>query len=151
MKTQIDYEIYTDGACSGNPGAGGWAYLIKNNKLGVDEQNSGAVEHTTNNKMEMLAAVKALEAIKQQSTIHLFTDSKYLQQGMTEWIFSWQKKNWRTASGSAVKNQDLWQQLIEVSAKHEVSWYWVKAHADHPDNELVDNLARMAAESLDVK
>ncbi len=135
-----EVEIYTDGACSGNPGPGGWgAVLIFGDHR--KELNGGDVE-TTNNRMEMTAAIEALNALKQPCKVELYTDSKYLRGGITSWIDNWKKNGWRTANKKPVKNMELWQALEEAHARHEVSWHWVKGHAGHPENELADELAR---------
>ena len=131
--------IYTDGACSGNPGPGGWAAIIMyGNK---EKEISGHEDNTTNNRMEIIAAIKGLEALKEQCEVDLYTDSKYLKNGITEWIFNWKKNNWRSANKKPVKNIDLWQKLDDVVGKHKISWYWVKAHADDIYNIRVDKLA----------
>jgi ribonuclease HI len=134
--------IYTDGSCAPNPGPGGWAALLK---YGQHERViSGSAPNTTNNRMELTAAVEALRALKRPCTVTLFTDSRYVQQGISSWISNWQKRRWRTADGSAVVNVDLWQALLAESARHAIDWRWVKAHNGHPENERVDALARAA-------
>ncbi len=139
-KNTADYVIYTDGACSGNPGPGGWGALIMQN----DERRelSGGEPETTNNRMELIGAISALEAAPTGSTIALHTDSKYVMQGITDWIKNWKRNNWRTAAKKPVKNAELWQKLDEMNAQHDVSWHWVKGHAGHPENERADELAR---------
>lgn len=132
-------EIYTDGACSGNPGPGGWGALLRWN--GHEKELSGGEEETTNNRMEMMAVIKALEALTKPSNVDLYTDSKYVMQGVTEWMPGWKAKNWQTAAKKPVKNQDLWQEIDELVQKHNVTFHWVKGHAGHPDNERVDQLA----------
>jgi len=135
-----DVEIYTDGACSGNPGPGGWgAVLIFGDHR--KELMGGNVE-TTNNRMEMSAAIEALNALKAPCKIKLHTDSNYLRDGITKWIKNWKRNGWRTASKKPVKNTDLWQALEVACDRHDVSWHWVKGHAGHPENELADELAR---------
>lgn len=133
--------IYTDGACSGNPGPGGWgAVLIKGRHR--KEINGGEAE-TTNNRMELKAAIEALSALKwQPSDVVLYTDSNYVKNGITSWLQGWKKNGWKTANKTAVKNADLWQQLDEVERQHNVTWRWVKGHAGHPENERADELAR---------
>lgn len=133
--------IYTDGACSGNPGPGGWgAVLIKGERR--KELNGGEAE-TTNNRMELMAAIEALKALKvSPSDVVLFTDSNYVKGGITTWIHNWKKNGWKTAAKKPVKNADLWQALVEAEAKHNVTWRWVKGHAGHPENERADELAR---------
>jgi ribonuclease HI len=131
--------IYTDGACKGNPGPGGWgAWLC----YGTQEKSLwGGENPTTNNRMELLAAIKALEALKRSCKVELHTDSQYLRQGITQWMHNWKRKNWKTAGGSAVKNKDLWLRLDEQAARHEIDWHWVKGHAGDPGNEKADELA----------
>lgn len=135
-------EIYTDGACSHNPGPGGWAALLKYNEH--EKLISGFEPDTTNNKMELTAAIKALEAVKETANITIYTDSNYVKQGITKWIFNWQKNNWRSSNKSPIKNVELWQQLYEQCQKHTVSWEWVKAHFGIEGNERVDQAARNA-------
>jgi ribonuclease HI len=132
--------IYTDGACSGNPGPGGWGALLlyKEQKKLI----SGYDANTTNNKMELLAAIEGLKALKGEHDVILVTDSKYVMQGITEWIHGWKKKNWKTAAGKPVKNVDLWKMLDEQISKRDVSWQWVKGHSGDEGNEIVDQAAR---------
>ncbi|MBT4963145.1 MAG: ribonuclease HI [Francisellaceae bacterium] len=140
-------EIYTDGSCLGNPGAGGWAALLKCRD--TEKMLSGGQATTTNNQMELLAALKGLRAINKPSDVKVITDSKYLKNGMTEWIEGWKKKNWRTAAGKPVKNKELWVDLDSIVEFHNsVEWEWVKAHAGHEDNERVDDQARSEAEKF---
>ncbi|MFA5684476.1 MAG: ribonuclease HI [Lysobacteraceae bacterium] len=139
-----DVEAHTDGACLGNPGPGGWAALLR--AAGHERELSGADPDTTNNRMELLAAISALEALKRPCRVRLHTDSRYVQQGATEWLPGWQRRGWKAAGGGAVKNQDLWQRLDEARRRHQVEWIWVRGHAGHVDNERVDQLARAAAE-----
>ena len=135
-----DVEIFTDGACSGNPGPGGWAALMRS---GADERElSGGEAMTTNNRMELLAAVSALEALKRPCRVHLYTDSKYLQDGIKSWIHNWKRNGWRTSAKAPVKNVDLWKRLDAARQAHEVDWRWVRGHAGHAENERVDALAR---------
>ncbi len=137
-------EIWTDGACSGNPGPGGWGALLK---FGDHRKEvCGGEPDTTNNRMELMGAIEALNALKGPQTVVLHTDSSYVKQGITTWITNWQKKNWRTAGGSPVKNVDLWKALLEAAARHEVEWRWVKGHAGDPGNERADALARQGLE-----
>jgi ribonuclease HI len=133
-------EIFTDGACSGNPGPGGWGALLRYNKH--EKELSGFADHTTNNRMEMMAAIAALEALKRPSKVKLHTDSKYLRDGITSWIDGWKKRGWKTAEKTPVKNADLWKRLDHVRGVHEIEWHWVRGHAGHPENERVDALAR---------
>jgi len=138
--------IYTDGACRGNPGPGGWAALIRFGKH--EKEISGAVADTTNNRMEMMAAIKALESLTQPCLVDLYTDSNYLKKGMTEWLDGWKKRNWKRADKKPVKNVDLWQELDMMIETHKVSWHWVKGHSGHKENDLVDELANQAIEVL---
>lgn len=135
-------EIYTDGACSGNPGPGGWGAILR--FKGVEKELSGGDPETTNNRMEMMAAISALEALKRPCVIDIYTDSSYVRDGITKWIFGWQKRGWKTADKKPVKNVELWQRLLEALRPHKVEWHWVKGHAGHPENERCDELARMA-------
>ncbi len=133
-------QLFTDGACSGNPGPGGWGVLLR---CGDHEKElCGGEPETTNNRMEMMAAIMGLEALKEPCNVELYTDSQYVKKGMTEWIAGWQAKGWRTADKKPVKNADLWQRLLDASARHSVSWHWVKGHDGHPENERADALAR---------
>jgi ribonuclease HI len=135
-------EIFTDGACSGNPGPGGWAALIRNH--GDERILSGGESGTTNNRMEIMAAIMALESLNSHRKVKLITDSKYLQLGITEWINNWKKRGWLTSSRKPVKNLDLWQRLDDVAARHEIEWEWVRGHSLHVENELVDEAAKRA-------
>ncbi|MGL6291486.1 MAG: ribonuclease HI [Silanimonas sp.] len=137
-------EIHTDGACLGNPGPGGWGALLRFN--GTERELAGGEAQTTNNRMELMGAIAALEALKEPCTVVLHSDSKYVLQGISEWMPGWKRKGWKTAGGGAVKNQDLWQRLDTAAAKHRMQWQWVKGHNGHPDNERVDALARAQAE-----
>ena len=134
--------IYTDGACSGNPGPGGWGAVLL--KGGHRRELSGAAPATTNNRMELTAAIRALEALKRPSQVALYTDSTYLRDGITRWLPNWKARGWRTASKSPVKNRDLWEALDALAGRHDVTWHWVKAHAGIPENERADALARAA-------
>ena len=136
-------EIHTDGACLGNPGPGGWAALLR--FRGREKEIAGGEPLTTNNRMELMAAIKALEALTEGCAVVLHTDSQYVRQGITLWLPNWLRRNWRTAGGAAVKNQDLWERLHAACARHRIDWRWVKGHSDHPDNERVDQLAREQA------
>jgi ribonuclease HI len=139
-------EIYTDGACRGNPGPGGWGALLR--YRGTDKHLSGAESQTTNNRMELLAAIMALEALSRPCRVHLTTDSQYLRQGITEWLANWKRRGWKTVNKKQVKNQDLWQRLDEAAAPHEISWHWVRGHTGHPENELADRLANEAIDEM---
>ncbi|MBP6095392.1 MAG: ribonuclease HI [Methyloversatilis sp.] len=134
--------IYTDGACSGNPGPGGWGALLQCRDN--ERELSGGEPATTNNRMELMAVIEALNALKKPVRAVVHTDSQYVQKGISEWIHGWKRKGWKTASGSPVKNVDLWQALDSAARVHQVEWKWVKGHAGHPENERVDRLARDA-------
>ena len=133
-------DIFTDGACSGNPGPGGWGAILR--WRGTERELWGGEPDTTNNRMEMTAAIRAIEAVKRPVKIRLHTDSTYVKDGITKWIANWKKKGWKTANRKPVKNMDLWQSLDEAVARHDVEWHWVKGHAGHPENERADELAR---------
>ncbi len=137
-------EIFTDGACKGNPGPGGWGVLLRNG--GHEKELSGSEPETTNNRMEMTAVIRALNALTQPCAITLYTDSKYVIDGITKWIHSWQKKGWKNAQKKPVLNKDLWQEMLEAIAPHKIEWHWVKGHDGHPENERVDRLASDAAD-----
>ena len=139
-------EIYTDGACRGNPGPGGWAALLQKGEH--EKQISGAEALTTNNRMELTAVIRALETLKQPVAARLYTDSQYVRRGITEWLVAWKARGWRTADRKPVKNQDLWEQLEAVSARHRIEWRWVPGHAGVPGNERVDRLANEAIDAL---
>jgi ribonuclease HI len=132
--------IYTDGACSGNPGPGGWGALLTYN--GTEKELCGGENPTTNNRMELMAAIMALEQLTRGCAIEVHTDSQYLRNGITSWLANWKQKGWRTADKKPVKNQELWQRLDAASQRHEISWHWVKGHAGHAMNERADELAR---------
>jgi len=133
--------IYSDGACKGNPGAGGWGALLVSG--GHRKEISGGEANTTNNRMEMTAVIRALESLKRPSTVEVHTDSQYVQKGISEWMPGWKRRNWRTADGKPVKNQDLWLQLDALSQLHRIEWKWVRGHAGHPENERADALANL--------
>lgn len=135
-------EIYTDGACSGNPGPGGWGAILR--WQGKEKELSGAEHETTNNRMELMAAISALEAVKRPLPIDLYTDSVYVQQGINSWIAGWKAKGWP----ARIKNQDLWKRLDQVVQQHDVTFHWIKGHAGHPENERADELARKAIQTL---
>jgi ribonuclease HI len=139
-------EVFTDGSCLGNPGPGGWGVLMRYD--GVEKSFSGACDDTTNNRMELFAAIYALEQLKRRSEVAITTDSKYVQRGVTEWLPGWKKNNWRTAAKKPVKNKDLWERLDPQLAEHNIEWLWVKGHAGHRENEIVDKLANDAAQAL---
>ncbi|GAB2658517.1 ribonuclease HI [Arenimonas aestuarii] len=139
-------EIHTDGACLGNPGPGGWAALLRH--AGRERELAGGETETTNNRMELMAAIMALEALKSPCEVELSTDSQYVQKGIGEWLPNWIRRGWKTAAGQPVKNQDLWIRLDAAAKPHAVRWKWVKGHAGHVENERVDKLARAEAEKL---
>jgi ribonuclease HI len=138
--------IYTDGACIGNPGPGGWAAIVREGRR--EQLLQGGASHTTNNRMEMRAAIAALRALRRPSLVHLHTDSEYLKLGITTWLPRWQRNGWQTARKTPVKNKDLWQALVAAEAPHDVRWIWVKGHADDPQNKRADQLARLAVETI---
>ena len=139
-------EIFTDGACRGNPGPGGWGVLLRNG--GHEKQLYGGEVDTTNNRMELMAAIMALEALNRPCKIDLTTDSQYVRKGITEWIINWKKRGWKNSARKPVKNIDLWQRLDAAAAKHEIEWHWVKGHSGHDENELVDELANRGIDEL---
>jgi ribonuclease HI len=139
-------EIFTDGACSGNPGPGGWGAVLRYGD--VEKEMNGGEPETTNNRMELMAAIMAIEAVKRPCEIHLHTDSEYLRNGITIWIHSWKARNWRTADKKPVKNVDLWQRLERAIETHDVHWHWVRGHSGHKENERADELARLAIRQM---
>lgn len=139
MKT---VELFTDGACSGNPGPGGWGAVLR--YKGVEKELSGYSPATTNNRMELTAVVEGLRALKEPCQLDIYTDSRYLKDGITSWIRKWKKNGWKTSNKSPVKNKDLWEALDEASQRHRIAWHWIKGHAGHPENERADRLAREA-------
>jgi len=139
-------EIFTDGACSGNPGPGGWGAVLRYGD--AEKDIYGGEKATTNNRMEMMAAIAALEALKRPSTVDLYTDSNYLRDGIMKWIHGWKRNGWKTAAKQPVKNVDLWQRLETALERHDVTWHWVKGHSGHPENERADALARAGVESV---
>jgi ribonuclease HI len=132
-------DIFTDGACRGNPGPGGWGALLRSGKN--EKELCGGEAATTNNRMELTAVIRALEALKRQSRARVYTDSQYVQKGISEWVHGWKRNGWRTADKKPVKNVDLWKRLDELAALHDTEWHWVKGHAGHPENERADRLA----------
>ncbi len=139
-------EIFTDGACSGNPGPGGWGAILR--YKGNEKEISGGAAETTNNRMEMMAAIEALESLKRPARVRLHTDSTYVKDGITKWIHGWKRRGWKTAAKKPVKNKDLWQRLEAALAAHEIDWIWVKGHDGHLENERADDLARGAIPGL---
>lgn len=138
--------LFTDGACRGNPGPGGWGVLIRYNDH--EKQLYGAEKYTTNNRMELMAAIEGLKALKEACDISVTTDSQYVRLGITEWLTNWKKRNWKTADKKPVKNQDLWEQLDYEVSRHHIAWHWIKGHSGHVENELVDALANRAIDEL---
>ena len=141
-----EVEIYTDGACSGNPGPGGWGAILRAG--GHEKELFGGERETTNNRMEMMAVIQALTARKRPVRVQLYTDSQYVQKGISEWIHGWKRRNWLTADKKPVKNVDLWKELDRLSGLHQVQWHWVKGHAGHAENERADQLARQGIASV---
>lgn len=141
-------EIFTDGACRGNPGPGGWGVLLRYNN--TEKELSGAEQQTTNNRMELMAAIKGLEALKKPCQVRLTTDSIYVKNGITQWLPNWKRKNWKTSNKKPVKNIDLWQRLDAAAngLAHEIQWCWVKGHSGHPENERADRLANQAIDEM---
>lgn len=146
MDVSKKIELFVDGACRGNPGPGGWAVLLR--YQGVEKELFGAQLNTTNNQMELIAAIQGLAALTRPCKVDVYTDSEYVKKGITMWIHAWQKKGWKTANGKPVKNQTLWQQLLEAAKQHQIEWHWVKGHSDHPENDKVDALARAAIDHI---
>jgi ribonuclease HI len=146
VEVSVNVEIFTDGACSGNPGPGGWGAILR---YGAHEKELyGGELNTTNNRMELMAAIQGLLALKRPSTVNITTDSQYVRQGITEWITKWQTNNWKTAAKKPVKNADLWQALLNATAPHTIEWHWVRGHNGHLENERADELARRGIEEL---
>jgi ribonuclease HI len=144
----MDVEIFTDGACKGNPGPGGWGAILRAMKKdgeATEKEMSGSEGATTNNRMELTAAIRALQALKRPCKVALYTDSKYVIDGITKWVFGWQKKGWKTAAKKPVLNEDLWRELLDATRPHRIDWHWVKGHDGHPENERADQLASNAA------
>ncbi len=139
-------EIYTDGACRGNPGPGGWGAVLRCN--GVEKDLHGGAADTTNNRMELTAAISAFEALTEPCRVEIYTDSTYVKDGITRWLDGWLTRDWRTANRKPVKNQDLWKRLVTVVSQHDVDWHWVKGHSGHPENERADELANKGIDEL---
>jgi ribonuclease HI len=142
----IHVEIFTDGACRGNPGPGGWGAILRHHE--IEKNINGAELLTTNNRMELTAVIKALEALKKTCTVEITTDSQYVHSGITKWLTQWKKRNWKTSDKKPVKNVDLWQQLDTISQKHKITWHWIKGHSGHRENELADQLANQAIDNI---
>lgn len=145
MEARSKVELYTDGACIGNPGPGGWGYILRHTRTGTESEASGGEADTTNQRMELTAAIKGLQALRLPCVVELYSDSRYVTDGISKWLPEWQTNNWRTANKKSVKNQDLWLQLAELTAKHTVNVHWVKGHSGHVENERCDRLAETAA------
>jgi len=143
--TEATVEVYADGACKGNPGPGGWGVLLRAG--GRERELHGGEPATTNNRMELTAVIRALESLEGRRRVRLYTDSQYVQKGITEWIHDWKRRGWRTADKKPVKNVDLWMRLDELARGHEVEWHWVRGHAGHPENERADALANKGIDS----
>ncbi|MGD8515176.1 MAG: ribonuclease HI [Granulosicoccaceae bacterium] len=139
-------EIFTDGACRGNPGPGGWGVLLRYGKH--EKTLKGAERDTTNNRMELMAAIMGLESLKRGCAVSVTTDSQYVRNGITKWMHNWKKRNWKTADRKPVKNQDLWQRLDKATHEHEIEWHWVRGHTGHPENECADELANEAIDEM---
>lgn len=142
--------LFTDGACSGNPGPGGWAFILKHPASGKARESSGGEAQTTNNRMELMAVIKGLEALTRKSRVELWSDSQYVLKGLKEWMEGWKAKGWRTAGKTAVKNVDLWKELDELKSRHQITFHWVKGHDNHPENERCDQLAVEARDAAAV-
>jgi ribonuclease HI len=141
-------ELYTDGACSGNPGPGGWAFILRHPSSGKEREGAGAELVTTNNRMELRAVIEGLSALTASSVVDLTSDSQYVLNGLREWMPQWKRRGWRTAANKPVKNQDLWEQLDLLLQRHEVRFHWIRGHNEHPENERADRLAVAAREAL---
>jgi ribonuclease HI len=141
-----EVEIFSDGACRGNPGPGGWGTLLRCN--GKEKELRGAESETTNNRMELMAAIVGLEALKRHCKVRITTDSRYVKNGITEWMNDWKRRSWKTANKKPVKNKDLWQRLDTISAQHQIEWHWVKGHSGHVENERADALANQAIDDM---
>lgn len=151
-KTNLtDVHLFTDGACSGNPGPGGWAFILRHDKTGKEREASGGEANTTNNRMELTAVIKGLEALSRSCRVQLFTDSNYVGKGLSEWMPKWKKNNWRRGSrgqDGPVKNVELWQELDRLAARHEIHFHWIAGHSGHPENERCDELAVEASQKF---
>ena len=140
--------LYTDGACSGNPGPGGWAYVLQHPRSGREVERAGAEARTTNNRMELTAVIEGLSSLKKPSRVEIYSDSKYVLDGLDSWLDNWIRRGWKTAAKKPVKNEDLWRRLDELRRDHELTFHWIKGHSEHPENERCDRLAVEAREAL---
>lgn len=147
-QTRDTVELYTDGACSGNPGPGGWAFILKHPASGKEVDGAGAELETTNNRMELMAVIAGLESVRRPCRVEVYSDSQYVLKGLREWLDQWIKRGWRTAGKQAVKNQDLWERLDALRKTHDLSFHWVRGHNEHPENERCDRMAVAAREAL---
>ncbi|MFG0305332.1 MAG: ribonuclease HI [Phycisphaerales bacterium JB040] len=141
-------ELFTDGACSGNPGPGGWAYILRHPVSSAEVERTGSERATTNNRMELMAVIRGLEALTRPSIVELYSDSQYVLKGMEEWLAQWKARGWRTAAKKPVKNEELWRRLDELQSTHRISFHWIRGHDGHPENERVDRLAVAARDTL---
>ncbi|RMH28407.1 MAG: ribonuclease HI [Planctomycetota bacterium] len=148
MPARPHVELFTDGACSGNPGPGGWAFLLRHPASGKTIEDAGAELDTTNNRMELTAVIRGLEALTAPSVVDIYADSQYVLKGLEEWLDQWKRRGWRTASKQPVKNEDLWRRLDELRGRHTLRYHWVRGHDDHPENERCDELAVAARQAL---
>ncbi|MBX3364220.1 MAG: ribonuclease HI [Phycisphaeraceae bacterium] len=148
MSDPSHVELFTDGACSGNPGPGGWAYILRHPSTGKEVERSGAEAETTNNRMELIAVIEGLRALKRPSTVDIYSDSQYVLNGLREWLDAWKARGWRTADKKPIKNPDLWKTLDELRVKHTLRFHWIRGHNEHPENERCDQLAVAAREAL---
>lgn len=146
MSDNIQVEIFTDGACKGNPGVGGWGALLR--YQGQEKRLFGGEAHTTNNRMELMAAIQGLKALKRSCHVRITTDSVYVKDGIQKWLLNWKKNNWKTSQKKPVKNVDLWQELDQLVSQHQVDWHWVKGHSGHRENEIADQLANAGVEEV---
>jgi ribonuclease HI len=152
MKIMKKIMIYTDGACRGNPGPGAWAFLLRYERHEKHEKTASGVEKsTTNNRMELMAAIQALKTLRESCEVELYTDSQYVQKGISEWLPAWKKRQWKKADKRPIKNVDLWQELDKEASRHQIAWHWVKGHSGHFENELVDRLANEALDALEAQ
>ena len=145
-RSESAVEIYADGACRGNPGPGGWGVVLR--VRGIEREIFGGERDTTNNRMELTAVIRALEALKRPCSVRVYTDSQYVQKGISEWIHSWKRRGWRTVDRKPVKNEDLWRRLDELAREHAIEWYWVRGHAGHVENERADALANRGIDEM---